>query len=185
MIKSSLLNISNNFIKLADSCENEISEASTIIINAIKDKKKIMFCGNGGSAADSQHLAAELVGRYKKDREPFAAIALSTDTSTITAISNDYNFENIFSRQVEAIGNSGDVLYAISTSGNSRNVINAINHAIEKKIKVIGVTGENGGNITNLCDCIIKVPSARTDRVQEMHIAVGHIICEIVENTLC
>ena len=185
MIKSNLLNISNNFLKLSENCSNEINDASQIIISSLKKNKKIMFCGNGGSAADSQHLSAELVGRYRKNRQPFAAISLTTDTSSITAISNDFSFEKIFSRQIEAIGNEGDVLYAISTSGNSKNIINAIHQALKKNIKVIGITGETGGEIKSLCDCIIKVPATRTDRVQEMHIAVGHIICEIVEDTLC
>ena len=144
-----------------------------------------MFCGNGGSAADAQHLSAELVGRYMKNRKPLASIALSTDTSVITAISNDLSFDEIFSRQVESIGNEGDVLYAISTSSKSENVISALKIAKSLKIKTIGITGSNGIGFKGLCDIVISVPALRPDRIQEMNIAVGHIICEILESELC
>ena len=141
-----------------------------------------MFCGNGGSAADSQHLATELIGRYRNDRDPIAALALTTDTSLITAISNDYSFEEIFSRQINGLGNSGDILYAISTSGISKNIIKAITTANGKNIKIVGVTGSSGGEMEGICDVLIKVPSDRPDRIQEMHIAIGQIICEKIEN---
>ena len=185
MIKLTLTEISDNFQKLADLCESDIDYASKVMIDALKNNKKIMFCGNGGSAADSQHLSAELVGRYKRNRKPLAAIALTTDTSVITAISNDFSFDDIFSRQIEAIGKKGDVLYAISTSGNSENVIKAIHQASKSGIKVIGLTGQNSKKFSDICDCIIKVPAKRPDRIQEMHIAVGQIICEIIEDKLC
>lgn len=185
MIKKTLKEISNNFLLLSESCENDIIKASNAIIKALENNNKIMFCGNGGSAADSQHLSAELIGRYKKNRKPLSSISLTTDTSALTAISNDFSFNDIFSRQVEALGNKGDVLYAISTSGNSENIIKAIHQATENGLITIGLTGKNNGKIENICDCIIRVPATSPDRIQEMHIAIGHIICEIIEDTLC
>ena len=184
MIKDTLIEISNNFLKLSESSAEVIEKSADLIINSIKNKNKIMFCGNGGSAADSQHLAAELTGRYRKNRSPLPALALSTDTSAITAIGNDFSFDDIFTRQVEAIGKPGDILYAISTSGKSNNIINAVNKARSTNIKTIGVTGAGGGDLINICDIVIKVPANRPDRIQEMHIAIGQIICEIIENNL-
>lgn len=184
MIKDTLIEISNNFLKLSESSAEVIEKSADLIINSIKNKNKIMFCGNGGSAADSQHLAAELTGRYRKNRSPLPALALSTDTSAITAIGNDFSFDDIFTRQVEAIGKPGDILYAISTSGKSNNIINAVNKARSMNIKTIGVTGAGGGDLINICDIVIKVPANRPDRIQEMHIAIGQIICEIIENNL-
>jgi len=184
LIEKTLIEVSENFKKLSQNCSNEIAEASETIISSLKDGGKIMFCGNGGSAADSQHISAELVGRYRKKRKALASLSLTTDTSAITAIGNDFNFNDIFSRQIEAIGKPDDILYAISTSGNSKNIINAIKVAKNLKIKVIGVTGEDGGEMNKLCDKIIKVPSNRTDRIQEMHIAIAHIICERIEDSL-
>tara|TARA_B110000444_G_scaffold254794_1_gene287903 strand:- start:743 stop:1300 length:558 start_codon:yes stop_codon:yes gene_type:complete len=185
MIKKTLIEISNNFKNLSNLCEGDIKKASDLIINSLSNNSKVMFCGNGGSAADSQHLAAELVGRYLKNRKPLSAIALSTDSSTLTAIANDFSFDQIFSRQVQALGKSGDILYAISTSGKSQNIILAIKSAKNIGIKVIGITGENSNEMNNICDVLIRVPATRPDRIQEMHIAVGQIICEIVENNLC
>ena len=144
-----------------------------------------MFCGNGGSASDAQHLAAELVGRYRKNRKPIASVALTTDTSIITAVSNDFSFNHIFSRQVEAIGNEGDILYAISTSGKSTNVINAIKVAKKLNIKTLGITGNDDSGFREICDITISVPASRPDRIQEMHIAIGQILCEILEVELC
>ena len=184
-IKESLNEISNNFIKLIDQSSTNIQEASKLMIKSLQDGRKIMFCGNGGSAGDAQHLSAELVGRYMKNRKPLASIALTTDSSAITAISNDFSFDKIFSRQVESIGNEGDVLYAISTSGKSKNVITAIKAAKLLKINTIGITGSEGARFKNLCDITITVPASRPDRIQEMHIAIGHIICEILELELC
>ena len=185
LIQKTLNEISQNFIELAEIDTLKIEEASNLIIDSLNSGKKIMFCGNGGSAADAQHLSAELVGRYMKNRKPLASIALSTDTSVITAISNDLSFDEIFSRQVESIGNEGDVLYAISTSSKSENVISALKTAKSLKIKTIGITGSNGNGFRGLCDIVISVPALRPDRIQEMHIAVGHIICEILESELC
>ena len=185
LIKPTLFEISNNFIKLSEKCSDEIEFASKIIIDSIKNSNKVMFCGNGGSAADSQHLSAELVGRFIKNRRPLSSISLTTDTSAITAISNDFSFEEIFSRQIEAIGKKNDTLYAISTSGNSKNILAALDAAKNLGIKTVGVTGEDKSDMDNLCDIIIKVPAKRPDRIQEMHIAIGQIICELVENELC
>ena len=185
LIKETLNEISKNFNDLAEKSIPQINEASDLIIQSLSGGGKIMFCGNGGSAADSQHLSAELVGRYMKNRKPLASIALSTDTSVITAISNDFSFDEIFSRQVESIGNKGDILYAISTSGLSKNIIAALKIAKSLKIKTIGVTGSNDNKFKDLCNVVISVPASRPDRIQEMHIAIGQIICEILEAELC
>tara|TARA_B100000787_G_C16182545_1_gene292721 strand:- start:220 stop:783 length:564 start_codon:yes stop_codon:yes gene_type:complete len=185
LIKDKLDEISKNFTDLAEKSSPLIEEASKLIISSLQSGGKIMFCGNGGSAADAQHLSAELVGRYIKNRDPLASIALTTDTSVITAIGNDFSFDKIFSRQLESIGNEGDVLYAISTSGNSKNVIEALKIARKLNIKTIGVTGSEDKGFKGLCDIIISTPASRPDRIQEMHIAIGHIICEILESELC
>lgn len=185
LIQNTIKEISNNFEKLSESCSDEILEASEVIIESLKKGGKIMFCGNGGSAADAQHLSAELVGRYRKNREPLASVALTTDTSVITAIGNDFSYDDIFKRQVQSLGKKGDVLYAISTSGKSNNIISAINAARKIDISVIGITGSEGGNMNDICNILIKTPASRPDRIQEMHIAVGQIICEIIEETLC
>ena len=183
-IENTLKEISKNFEKLSISKSSQIYEVANKLIISLKQNGKIIFLGNGGSAADAQHLAAELVGRYKKDRKALAGIAITTDTSTITAISNDTSFNFIFSRQLEAIGNQGDVILAISTSGNSQNIIEAILKAREMGITSVGLTGEQGGEMGKICDYNICVPSNRTDRIQEMHIAVGHFICELIEKSL-
>ena len=180
MINKTLLEISNNFKKLTKQ-SNNIEKAANLIIDTIKTNNKIMFCGNGGSAADSQHLSAELIGRYRINRDPLPAVALTTDTSTITAIANDFSFEEIFSRQIRSIGVEGDVLYAVSTSGNSKNIIEAIKVSAEMGLKIIGLTGIDGGKMNGLCSELIKVPAETPDRIQELHIAVGQIICDLVE----
>ncbi len=183
MIKETLLQISDNFKNLSNEVKN-IEVASSLMIGSLRKKKKIIYCGNGGSAADSQHLAAELVGRYRKNRQALSAIALTTDTSVITAVGNDFAFDQIFSRQIDAIGSEDDILYAISTSGKSKNIIMAIDAARKKKMKVIGLTGEKENEMKDKCDIVIKVPANRPDRIQEMHIAVGQILCELIENEL-
>lgn len=158
-----------------------VVEAAHRIVAALRGGGKAIFCGNGGSAADSQHLAAELMGRYLKDREPLPAIALTTDSSALTAIGNDYAFDEIFARQLRGLGRKGDVLVGISTSGNSRNVVAAFEAAKARGIVTIALTGAAGGAMRGLADLCIAVPSSDTPRVQEMHIAIGHMICDLVE----
>ncbi len=154
------------------------------VVAAFKNGNKVLFCGNGGSAADAQHLAAELSGRFYLDRKPLFAEALHVNTSFLTAVSNDYGFENAFARAVEAMGRPGDLLVALSTSGNSTNILNAIEKALSLKMLVIGMTGETGGKMNDRCDFLIKIPSAVTPRIQEGHILTGHIICELAEQLL-
>lgn len=185
MIKDKLTEISKNFELLAQNGAESIQLASDLMIDTLIKGRTIFFCGNGGSAADSQHLAAELVCKYKQIRKPLKAIALTTDTSSLTAIANDFSFDDIFSRQLEALGQKEDLLYAISTSGMSKNIIKAIKFAKENKIKIVGLTGENDSEMSKFCDALIKVPAKSPDRIQEMHIAVGQILCEIIENKLC
>jgi len=153
-------------------------------VNAIKNNKKILVFGNGGSAADAQHIATELTVRYMSDRAPIAAIALTTDSSTLTAAGNDLGFEYIFSRQIEALGQDGDIAIAISTSGNSDNIIKALKMARSKNITTIGLSGCDGGKMPPLCDHIITVPSDMTARIQEMHILIGHLLCGALEKEL-
>ena len=181
IIHKYLKEVSENF-KLLENQSGNIEMASHIIIAALNKKNKIIFCGNGGSAADSQHLSAELMGRYKIDRKPLASISLTVDTSAITAIGNDYGFANVFSRQLQGVGNKGDVLYATSTSGKSENVIKAVEQAKEMGISVIFVTGKNKTETSALADVSIHAPSDQTNFIQEMHIAIGQLICGIVEN---
>ena len=162
----------------------QIVQAAGLIIEAFKSNHKLFFCGNGGSAADSQHIAAEFVGRFQKERKAWPAIALTTDTSALTALGNDYSFDIVFSRQLQALGQKGDVLVAISTSGNSKNVIEAVKQAKLLGIKTIGVTGGSGGQLVALCDVAIVAASPVTARIQESHLCIFHSICELVENDL-
>jgi D-sedoheptulose 7-phosphate isomerase len=161
-----------------------IDEAASRCIAALKAGQKIMLAGNGGSAADAQHIAAELVGRFETERPGLPALALSVNTSTVTAVANDYNFNNIFRRQVQALGQPGDVFIGISTSGNSPNVVAAIEQAKTQGISVIGLTGETGGKMLALCDLCIRVPATNTARIQESHITIGHIICSLIDSAL-
>jgi D-sedoheptulose 7-phosphate isomerase len=163
---------------------NKIYNAAQTCIEVIKSKKKIIFFGNGGSAADAQHLATELVIRFEKNRKPISSISLSTDTSLITACSNDFSFNKIFSKQIEAIGEEGDLAIAISTSGKSKNVIDALKVCKNKKIKSILLTGKNKFLYKNYCNHIINIPSKSTARIQEAHIFVGHLICKFVEDSV-
>lgn len=164
--------------------ENQINDATLIMFKTLKNGGKLMFCGNGGSAADSQHLAAEFVGRLIKDRPPIAAMALSTDTSTLTCISNDYGYEYVFSRQVSSLGKNGDTLVGISTSGNSENVIRAIKAAKAKGIRTVALLGRDGGALKSLVDVAIIVPSNITAHIQEAHIFIGHHFCAELEQML-
>lgn len=171
------------FSKL-DQLGDDIQRAADKLIISLRSGRKIMFCGNGGSAADSQHLAAELTGRFIKDRKPLAAMALSTDTSALTCIGNDYSFADVFDRQVRGLGQAGDCLVGISTSGNSENVIRAVNSARELGIHTIGLLGRDGGKLRELCDISIVVPSQTTARIQEAHIFIGHTLCGMIEQGL-
>jgi len=161
-----------------------ISKVAQEIINAFKMDKKVLLCGNGGSAADAQHIAAELSGRFYIDREPLFAEALHVNTSYLTAVANDYSYDEVFSRLVKAKGRPGDILIGISTSGNSKNVIKAIERANEIGMITVGMTGKDGGKMKGICKYLIAVPSQDTPRIQEAHITIGHIICEIVEREL-
>lgn len=158
-----------------------IQQTADLICQALKNGKMILLCGNGGSAADAQHIAAELVGRYEQERRGWPAIALTTDTSALTALSNDYGYEQVFARQVQALAGSGDVLIAISTSGNSANILAAVQAAKAKGCATIALTGAGGGQLASICDAAVVVPSERTSRVQEAHITIGHLWCEIVD----
>ncbi len=173
------LNILKNSI-----CISQIESAAKLCINSIKKGGKIIFCGNGGSASDSDHLSAELVGRYLKNRKPYASVSLASNLSTITAIANDFGYENVFSRQLEGIGNRQDILFAISTSGKSKNILKAIKSANNKKIKVIFLNSIQNKKKNKTINIDIKVPAKRVDRIQELHIFVGHLICEIIEKKI-
>ncbi len=161
-----------------------IAKVAEELGKALSSGRKILICGNGGSAADAQHFAAELVGRYKKERKGMAAIALTTDTSILTAVGNDYGYDEVFARQVEALGEKGDALFIISTSGNSKNLVKAAEKAKAGGMKVVGLLGKGGGAVKGMCDLEITVPSENTPRIQEMHGMIIHIICEIVENKI-
>ena len=171
-------------ILLDNSLHKVIYNSIDVIVNAFQNGNKVMFCGNGGSAADAQHLAAELSGRFYKDRKALPSDALHCNTSYLTAVANDYSYDVIYSRLVDGTMNSGDVLIGLSTSGNSKNIINAFEKAKEKGIITIGLTGESGGKMEILSDYLINVPSTDTPRIQEAHIMIGHIICELVESKL-
>jgi D-sedoheptulose 7-phosphate isomerase len=160
---------------------SEIEATGQLICRTLASGNKVLICGNGGSAADAQHIAAELVGRYEQHRRAWPAIALTTDTSALTAVSNDYGYAEVFARQVEALAVANDLLIAISTSGESANVIRAAITARERGCKVIGLTGANGGKLSESCDLTLSVPSDRTARVQELHITIGHLWCEQIE----
>lgn len=161
-----------------------IAAAAQMIVDAYEQGKKTLLAGNGGSAADAQHIAGEFVSKFYFDRPGIASIALTTDTSIITAIGNDYGYDKLFSRQIQAQGSAGDVFIGISTSGNSANLVEALRMCGQKGIKTIGLTGFTGGEMDSMCDLCIKVPSGETPRIQESHILIGHIICCIVEEKL-
>lgn len=174
-VKSAILN-DTEFLAL-------VEQAAQLCADALRNGKKILFAGNGGSASDAQHLSAELVGRYKFDRASLAAIALTTDTSALTAIGNDYGYDEVFSRQVSGLGQEGDVLVAISTSGNSANILKACDVAEEKGLKIIGMSGAKG-KLKEQADICLAVPAPETATIQEAHIMLGHIICDGIEQIL-
>ena len=184
-IKNNLKIIEKNIKSLQDiKFEKLIINASKIIINSLKKKNKILFCGNGGSAGDSQHLSAELLGQYLKNRQALAAVDLTSNTSLLTSVGNDISFDQIFSRQISAIGFRGDVLFAITTSGKSKNILNAIKTAKRKGLKVILLASEKANRLKKTVNLFIPSPGNRVDRIQETHIMIGHLICELVEEKL-
>lgn len=182
LIKESI-DVKTKILATAELLET-ISEAKEAIVTAFENHKKVLFCGNGGSAADAQHLSAELSGRFRKDRPALYADALHCNSSYLTAVANDYSFADVYDRLIRGIAVPGDILVAISTSGNSDNIINATKAAQEKEMIVIGLTGGTGGQLVNYCHYSIIVPSSDTARIQEAHILIGHIICELVETRL-
>lgn len=167
-----------------DNLLNNIQAATDLIVQTFLNKGKVLFCGNGGSAADAQHLAAEFSGRFYYDRNPLDAEALHVNSSYLTAVANDYSYDEVYSRLVKAKGSEGDVLIALSTSGNSSNILKAMETASSLGMKIIGFTGETGGKMKLLSDILLNIPSTDTPRIQESHITIGHIICEIVEAKL-
>ena len=171
-------------ILASDHVRNQINQFADHVITCYQQNGKVLWCGNGGSAADSQHLSAELSGRYYYDRPPLNSEALHVNTSYLTAVANDYSYEQIYSRLISAVGQKGDVLIGMSTSGNSGNVIRALERAKELGVITIGLTGEGGGKMKSLCDLCIEIPSKDTPRIQECHMLIGHTVCEIVEATI-
>ena len=186
----SIENIINDSINVKQLILNDkefvkrINDAAMTCVESLKNGGKIHFCGNGGSAADAQHLAAELSGRFYYDRPPLNAEALHVNTSYLTAVANDYSFDMVYARMLQASAKKGDILIGISTSGNSANILKAIDIAKETGVKTIGMTGETGGKMKGRCDILLNVPSKITPRIQEAHIMIGHIICEIIEATI-
>ncbi|MBW4889878.1 D-sedoheptulose 7-phosphate isomerase [Mucilaginibacter sp. HMF5004] len=172
------IDVANKTVKIL---ANDIENACAIVTECIAKEKKVLIFGNGGSAADAQHIAAEFIGRFVKERRSLPAIALTTDTSALTAIGNDYGFDRIFERQVEGLANNGDVLIGISTSGNSPNVVKALQAGKVVGCKTIGFSGRDGGVMNDCCDINLVIPSQVTARIQEMHILIGHIICAAVD----
>jgi len=169
-------------VRVIEHMQGDLETASKLVVDTLKAGNKILLCGNGGSAADAQHISAELTGRYKTERRGLPAIALTTDTSALTAISNDYGYDRVFDRQFEALANKGDLLIGISTSGNSKNIISALKLAKEMGCSTVGFSGRDGGAMNEVCDINLVVPSDDTPRIQEMHILLGHTICQIVDN---
>ena len=162
----------------------QIVEIADLLIDALKKGAKLIIFGNGGSASDAQHIAAELVGRFQKERRGLAAISLTTNTSTITALANDYGYEVVFARQIEALGQKNDVVFGISTSGKAKNVASAIKQAKKMGLKTVALTGADGGELAKLADITLIVPSSVTARIQEAHITIGHILCELIEQAV-
>lgn len=183
-IKDEFLSHLETINTVINTMEEKLETASALAVETLRNGNKILLCGNGGSAADAQHIAAELTGRYKTERRGLPGIALTTDTSALTAIGNDYGYDRVFDRQVEALANKGDLLIGISTSGNSKNIINALKVAREMGCKTLGLSGRDGGAMNELCDINLVVPSDNTPRIQEMHILFGHTICQIIDNEL-
>ena len=189
-MQESIINLINESVRTFTNISKDqhqvvlIENITNTILNAFKSDNKLLLCGNGGSAADAQHIAAELSGRFEIDRKPLNAEALHVNSSFVTAVANDYGYEEIYSRMVEAIGKNGDILLALSTSGNSKNIIRAIEKANSLGLITIGFSGNDGGAMQNLCKYNLIIPSNNTARIQEAHILVGHIICKLIEQKM-
>jgi D-sedoheptulose 7-phosphate isomerase len=183
-ISDSLNGASRAFVTTAEACSEDIAGFAEAAVACLNGGGKIMLCGNGGSAADAQHIAAEMTVKMKAVRSPMAAVALTTNTSLLTAQANDLGFDTVFARQIESLANPGDMLVAISTSGNSPNILSAVDAARRVGIKVVGLTGKGGGALAGKCDIAVVVPSDDVPRIQEVHIAVGHLVCEYAERLL-
>ena len=189
-MQESIINLINDSVRTFTNISKDqhqvvlIEDITNTILNAFKSDNKLLLCGNGGSAADAQHIAAELSGRFEIDRKPLNAEALHVNSSFLTAVANDYGYEEVYSRMVEAIGKNGDILLALSTSGNSKNVIRAIEKANSLGLITIGFSGKDGGAMQNLCKYNLIIPSDNTARIQEAHILVGHIICKLIEQKM-
>ena len=189
-MQESIINLINESVRTFTNISKDqhqvvlIENITNTILNAFKSDNKLLLCGNGGSAADAQHIAAELSGRFEIDRKPLNAEALHVNSSFVTAVANDYGYEEIYSRMVEAIGKNGDILLALSTSGNSKNIIRAIEKANSRGLITIGFSGNDGGAMQNLCKYNLIIPSDNTARIQEAHILVGHIICKLIEQKM-
>lgn len=181
MVVEELKDHQNLIQKVIDLLTGDIEKASQMMVATLKKGNKVLLAGNGGSAADAQHIAAELSGRFVKERKALPGIALTTDTSALTSIANDYGYEHVFSRQVEALANPGDLFIGISTSGNSQGILNAFDAARNLNCTTLGLSGRNGGKMNGICDLNIVVPSDITARIQEMHILIGHIMCKAVD----
>ncbi len=171
-------------VQVASESAETVAKMAETLITALRAGRKVLLCGNGGSAAQAQHLAAEFVGRYLRERQPLPAIALTADTAALTAIANDYRFDDVFSRQIEALAVEGDVLIALSTSGTSADVVLAAQTARARKVIVLALTGQNGGELARHADLALLVPSVTTPIIQEIHLAVGHVLCDLVERAL-
>ncbi|MGF7040562.1 D-sedoheptulose 7-phosphate isomerase [Mucilaginibacter lappiensis] len=182
MVLDSLKDHQRTIQLVIDTLVGDIEKACRLMTTTLKNGNKVLFAGNGGSAADAQHLAAELTGRFVKERKAFPGIALTVDTSALTAIANDYHFDRVFSRQVEAFARPGDLFIGISTSGNSQSILNAFETATQLGCKTLGLSGRDGGKMNGICDLNIIVPSNTTARIQEMHILIGHIMCQAVDD---
>ncbi|SEO72458.1 D-sedoheptulose 7-phosphate isomerase [Mucilaginibacter sp. AW1-7] len=182
MVLKELIDHQNTIQRVIDTLQGDIETACEMMTTTLKNGNKVLFAGNGGSAADAQHLAAELTGRFVKERKAFPGIALTVDTSAITAIANDYHYDRVFARQVEAYAKPGDLFIGISTSGNSQGILNAFETAAQYGCKTLGLSGRDGGKMNGNCDLNIVVPSNTTARIQEMHILIGHIMCQAVDN---
>ncbi|WP_262909256.1 D-sedoheptulose 7-phosphate isomerase [Mucilaginibacter roseus] len=182
MVIEELLEHQQTLQKVIDTLQNDINAACKTVLSVLKDGKKVILAGNGGSAGDAQHIAAELTGRYVKERISLPGIALTVDTSALTAIGNDYGYDRVFARQLEGLGQPGDIFIGISTSGNSESILQAFAIAKQKGLKTLGLSGRDGGKMNGACDLNIIVPSDVTARIQEMHILIGHIICKAIDN---